>query len=101
MTFASEGTTGKESDTPFKGFYADLFYNSETICPVLRYEYLDANHFISKVYNAGISYKLLESKAKVQINYSLLDNVSSDLGSPKPLNGLKGSLVIANFQLSF
>lgn len=101
LTIAAEGTTGKESDAPFKGYYADLFYTSETICPVLRYEYLDANNFISKIYNAGISYKLLESKAKIQINYALLDNVTSDLGSPKPSNGLKGSLVIANFQLSF
>lgn len=100
-SLAAEGTTGKENDAPFKGYYTDLFYNSKTICPILRYEYLDANNVISKIYNAGLNYKLLESKAKLQLTYAYLDNVTTEAGSPKALSASKGSLVVANFQLSF
>ena len=101
FTLASEGVTGKELDIPFKGFYTDLFYSSQMFCPVLRFEYLDTSHLITKIYNAGISYKLLESKAKLQLNYAYLDNATTDFGSPKTLIASKGSLLIANLQLSF
>jgi hypothetical protein len=102
ITLATEGIFGKESNTTFKGFYTDLFYDyKKIICPVLRFEYLDNHEFISKVYNAGISYNLLESKAKLQLSYAHLENASSDLGSPKAAKGSQGSLVTANFQLSF
>ena len=102
FTVATEGITGKEADIPFTGYYADLFYDYKTILlPVVRYEYLDANNLVSRIYNVGISYKLLESKAKLQLNYALLYNATTDLGSPKTLSSSKGSLVIANFQLSF
>ncbi len=102
FTLAAEGITGKEADIPLTGYYADLFYEyKNTLCPVLRYEYLDANNILSHIYNVGISFKILESKAKLQLNYAFLDNATTELGSPKTLNASKGSLVIANFQLSF
>ncbi len=101
-TLAAEGIFGKESNTTFKGFYTDLFYDyKKIICPVLRFEYLDNHDFISKVYHAGISYNLLESKAKLQLSYAHLENASSDLGSPNTASSSHGNLVTAHFQLAF
>jgi phosphate-selective porin len=107
FTLASEGILGKTFDSktkeqiPDTAYYLDFVYDNKTILsPALRYEHLDSNKISSDIYSFGLSYKLPEAKAKIQLNYSYLENATTNLGSPSAENGKKGGLVLFNFQVA-
>ncbi len=105
--FASEGILGKTVNTktkelvPDTAYYVDFVYdNKKILSPALRYEHLNSNSIETDIYSFGLSYKLPEAKAKLQLNYSYLENATTNLGSPSAQNGKKGGLVLFNFQVA-